>query len=115
VRAFGAKMVDDSHRARLRVEIGRLRRMLRSMASVSATKRGFVLSTRRAREVVVLARPTEEEHATVLALLSDGESWSSSALALALGDSQRTCSEHSTRSRKRARFSRSDSDERVAG
>jgi DeoR/GlpR family transcriptional regulator of sugar metabolism len=39
---------------------------------------------------VVLARPVEERHAPVLALLADGESWSSSALALALGASQRT-------------------------
>jgi DeoR/GlpR family transcriptional regulator of sugar metabolism len=38
----------------------------------------------------VLARPLEEEHASVLAFLADGESWSSSALALALGASQRT-------------------------
>ena len=37
-----------------------------------------------------LARPVEEEHAAVLAFLADGESWSSSALALALGASQRT-------------------------
>jgi len=39
---------------------------------------------------VVLARPVEDEHAAVLALLTDGEAWSSSALALALGSSQRT-------------------------
>lgn len=89
-RAFGAKLVDESHRARLRVEIGRLRRMLRTLAGVSATKRGFALVPRRAREVVVLARPVDEEHAAVLAFLSDGESWSSSALALALATSQRT-------------------------
>jgi hypothetical protein len=89
-RAFGMKLDDESHRARLRVEIGRLRAVLRRMARVSATTRGFALEPRRAREVVVLARPIEEEHATVLALLSDGESWSSSALALALGASQRT-------------------------
>lgn len=89
-RAFGARFIDDSHRARLRVEIGRLRRALRPMAGVSATKRGFVLVPRRAREVVVLARPVEEQHATVLAFLADGEAWSSSALALALGASQRT-------------------------
>ena len=60
------------------------------MADVSATKQGFALVPRRAREVVVLARPVEEEHAGVLAFLADGESWSSSALALALGTSQRT-------------------------
>jgi hypothetical protein len=89
-RAFGAKLADESHRARLRVEIGRLRTMLRTLADISATKRGFALAPRRAHQVVVLARPVEEEHAAVLAFLADGESWSSSALALALGTSQRT-------------------------
>ena len=89
-RAFGAKFVDESHRARLRVEIGRLRTKLRTLASVTATKQGFALRPRRGREVVVLAPPVEEEHAAVLAFLADGESWSSSALALALGASQRT-------------------------
>jgi hypothetical protein len=89
-RAFGARFTDESHRARLRVEIGRLRRMLWPLATIDATKRGFALAPRGAREVVVLARPVEEEHAAVLAFLADGESWSSSALALALGTSQRT-------------------------
>jgi hypothetical protein len=89
-RAFGARLADESYRARLRVEIGRLRTVLRALADVSATKRGFALAPRRAREVVVLARAVEEEHAAVLAYLADGESWSSSALALALGTSQRT-------------------------
>ncbi len=89
-RAFRAKLADESHRARLRVEVGRLRRVLRTLAGVSATKRGFALAPHRAREVVVLARPVEERHAPVLAFLADGESWSSSALALALGASQRT-------------------------
>jgi DNA-binding winged helix-turn-helix (wHTH) protein len=89
-RAFGARFVDDSHRARLRVEIARLRRMLRRVADISATKRGFTLVPRPGHEVVVLARPVEEEHAEVLAFLTDGESWSSSALALALGTSQRS-------------------------
>jgi hypothetical protein len=89
-RAFRSKRADESHRARLRVEVGRLRTVLRTLADVSATKRGFALAPRRALEVVVLARPVEEEHAAVLAFLTDGESWSSSALALALGTSQRT-------------------------
>jgi hypothetical protein len=89
-RAFRAKVADESHRARLRVEMGRLRTKLRALADVTATERGFALVPQRAREVVVLARPFEEEHAAVLAFLSDGESWSSSALALALGASQRT-------------------------
>jgi DNA-binding transcriptional ArsR family regulator len=89
-RAFRAKHADESHRARLRVEVGRLRAELRALADVSATKQGFALEPRRAREVVVLAPPVDEEHAAVLAFLADGESWSSSALALALGASQRT-------------------------
>jgi hypothetical protein len=89
-RAFGARRADESHRARLRVEIGRLRSVLRTLASVSATPRGFALAPRGAREVVVLARPVDDEHGAVPALLADGESWSSSALALALGTSQRT-------------------------
>lgn len=93
-RAFGAEHADESHRARLRVEIGRLRAALRPIADVTATKRGFALVPRSAREVVVLAWPLAEEHgeeqAAVLALLADGESWSSSALALALDTGQRT-------------------------
>jgi hypothetical protein len=89
-RAFRAKHVDESHRARLRVEVGRLRVELRKLADVSATKQGFALAPRRAHEVVVLAPPAEEQHAAVLAFLADGESWSSSALAIALGASPRT-------------------------
>jgi hypothetical protein len=89
-RAFGAKLADASHRARLRVEIGRLRTVLRPLVGVSATKRGFALAARHAGEVVVLARPVEGQHGAVLAFLADGEAWSSSALALALGASQRT-------------------------
>jgi hypothetical protein len=89
-RAFRLKLADESHRARLRVELARLRAVLKPLADVSATQRGFALMPRRAREVVVLARPVEEKHAAVLAFLADGESWSSSALALALGTSQRT-------------------------
>src|SRR5258705_4270368 len=72
-RAFGSKFVDESHRARLRAEAERLRTVLRTLAGVSATKRGFALAPRRAREVVVLAPPVEEEHAAVLALLADAE------------------------------------------
>lgn len=89
-RAFGARQADDSHRARLRVEIGRLRAKLGPLAGIDATARGFVLRPRRAGEVMVLARPVEEPHSEVLAFLADGEAWSSSALALALGASQRT-------------------------
>ncbi len=89
-RAFRGKRADESYRARLRVEVGRLRRALRTLAGVSATKRGFALVPHAAREVVVIAPPVEEQHAAVIAFLADGESWSSSALAIALGASQRT-------------------------
>jgi hypothetical protein len=88
--AFRTRHADESHRARLRVEIGRLRRMLRPLADVRATRQGYALVPHGPREAVVLARPVEEQHAAVLAFLADGESWSSSALALALGASQRT-------------------------
>jgi hypothetical protein len=89
-RAFRGKHADESHRARLRVEIGRLRAELRTLADVNATKQGFALAPRRAGEVVVLAPPVDEPHGAVLAFLADGESWSSSALAIALGASPRT-------------------------
>jgi DNA-binding transcriptional ArsR family regulator len=89
-RAFGLRLANESHRARLRVEMTRLRRVLRALADVRATRQGFALLPRHGRQVVVLARPVEEQHAPVLAFLADGESWSSSALALALGASQRT-------------------------
>jgi hypothetical protein len=89
-RAFRGREADESHRARLRVEIGRLRAELDALAEVNATSRGFILAPRHASEIAVLAPPVEEEHAAVLACLADGESWASSALALALGASQRT-------------------------
>ncbi|GAB3023559.1 helix-turn-helix domain-containing protein [Bowmanella dokdonensis] len=89
-RAFRQKMTDDSLRARLRVEIGRLRTELKGLARIRATYRGFVLAPSNEEEVLVLAHPTEQKHGEVLALLADGESWSSSALALALGTSQRS-------------------------
>ncbi|AOB32681.1 DNA-binding protein [Bordetella sp. H567] len=89
-KAFRTRHGDESHRVRLRVEIGRLRRALQGLASITATPRGFLLTPRGGRKVAVLAHPVEEPHAAVLAFLSDGEAWSSSALALALGASQRT-------------------------
>ena len=89
-RAFRAKHADELHRARLRVEMGRLRAALGSLVSVSATTQGFALTPRRAHDVVVLAPPVEDQHAAVIAFLADGEAWSSSALALALGASSRT-------------------------
>jgi AraC-like DNA-binding protein len=90
LNAFRARHADESHRARLRVEIGRLRTELQGLADVTATARGFALVPLEAQEVVVLAPPSQERHAGLLALLADGESWSSSALALALGSSPRS-------------------------
>jgi tetratricopeptide (TPR) repeat protein len=89
-RAFKARHADESHRARLRVEIARMRKAIKPLATVSATRRGFVLQPRAAGDVAVLAPPVEGDHAEVLALLGDGEAWSSSALALALSMSPRT-------------------------
>ena len=89
-RAFGGKVADESHRARLRVEVGRLRGALGTLAEVHATRRGFVLRPRGTGAVVVLAPPVDDRHAAVLALLADGEAWSSSALSLALATGQRT-------------------------
>ena len=89
-RAFRARHADESHRARLRVEIGRLRKALSKIAGIHATTDGFTLTLLNAREVAVLAPSDDEEHAALLALLADGEAWSSSALALALQTSQRT-------------------------
>ncbi len=89
-RAFGARHPNDSHRARLRVEIGRLRAVLAPLARIDATQSGFQLTPRRARSVSVLLPPIDGEQASLVALLSDGEAWSTSALALALGESQRT-------------------------
>jgi hypothetical protein len=89
-RAFEARVSNESHRGRLRVEMGRLRRKLVGLADVSATMRGYALTPRRVREVAVLAWPVEDEHARLRAFLADGESWSSSALSVAMGASQRT-------------------------
>ena len=89
-RAFRARHADESHRARLRVEIGRLREVVKPLAALSATKQGFVLRPHAAGDAAVLAPPVEGDHVAVLALLGDGEAWSSSALALALGVSPRT-------------------------
>jgi DNA-binding transcriptional ArsR family regulator len=89
-RAFGVRAANASHRARLRVEIGRLRAELRSLARVDATPRGFTLAPSTASSVVVLAPPIDGPAGAIRALLDDGEPWSTSALACALGGSQRT-------------------------
>ena len=88
--AFRTRRPDETHRARLRVEIGRLRALLKGMAGIEATPRGFVLQPEGATGVVVLEPPIDGELASVVALLADGAAWSTSALALALDASQRT-------------------------
>lgn len=87
-QAFRTRHPDESHRARLRVEIGRLRAALGTLAGIRATRQGFALIPA-AGAVAVLTPPMQDRHAAVLALLADGEAWSSSALALATGASQR--------------------------
>jgi DNA-binding transcriptional ArsR family regulator len=88
--AFGTHHPNESHRARLRVEIGRLRALVTALACIEATARGFVLRPLGERAVAVLAPPIDGDQASLVALLSDGAAWSTSALALALGASQRT-------------------------
>jgi len=88
--AFRTRRPDETHRARLRVEIGRLRKLVAPLADIEASARGFALVPHDEREVVVLVPPIDGEQASLLALLADGAAWSTSALALALGDSQRT-------------------------
>lgn len=88
--AFRTRRPDESHLVRLRVEIGRLRALVSDLASVEATARGFALRPRNGREVVLLVPPIDGEQASLVALLADGAAWSTSALALALGASQRT-------------------------
>lgn len=89
-RAFRTRHPDDSHRARLRVEIGRLRTLAAPLARVEASARGFALKPREERAVAVLVPPIDGDQASLLALLADGAAWSTSALALAIGASQRT-------------------------
>ena len=89
-RAFRTRRPNESHRARLRVEIGRLRALVAPLARIEASARGFALTPRGERAVVVLVPPIDGDQASLLALLADGAAWSTSALALALGASQRT-------------------------
>jgi hypothetical protein len=88
--AFNTRRPDETHRARLRVEIGRLRALIKGLASIEATARGFALRPQKGRAVILLAPPLDDDQASLVALLSDGAPWSTSALALALGASQRT-------------------------
>lgn len=86
-RVFGARRSNDSHRVRLRVEIGRVRRLIAPHADVAATATGYAL---RASGGVARIVPVDDGEASALwALLQGGEAWATSALAIALGKSQR--------------------------
>ncbi|WP_341888528.1 helix-turn-helix domain-containing protein [Variovorax sp. YR752] len=89
-RAFRIRRTDETHRARLRVEIGRLRALVAPVARIEASERGYALAPHGEEEVIVLVPPIEGGEASLQALLADGAAWSTSALALALGESQRT-------------------------
>ncbi|MGE5118283.1 MAG: helix-turn-helix domain-containing protein [Betaproteobacteria bacterium] len=89
-RAFRTGRPDETHRARLRVEIGRLRALAAPLARIEASARGFALVPRSVQGIVLLLPPIEGDEASLQALLADGAAWSTSALALALGQSQRT-------------------------
>lgn len=89
-KAFQARHADESHRARLRVEMTRLRRVIADLAEIVATPDGYRLRDRADGAVAVLAYPDDARDAAVLALLGDGAPWASSALALVLGSSTRT-------------------------
>ena len=87
---FRLRRPDETHRARLRVEAGRLRVALKGLAEVRASRRGYALALPPGCEAVTLAPPDESAHPELQALLADGQPWSSAALALALGASQRS-------------------------
>jgi hypothetical protein len=89
-RAFRLHCPDETLRARLRVEIGRLRNLVAAHARIEATGRGFALVPHNDRGVAVLAPPIDGDEGELMALLADGTAWSTSALAVALGTSQRT-------------------------
>jgi hypothetical protein len=89
-RAFGTRRPDETHRARLRVEIGRLRALAAPLMRIHASASGFALTPLGGQAVVVLAPPIDGDGAALLALLADGAPWSTSALAMALATSQRS-------------------------
>jgi tetratricopeptide (TPR) repeat protein len=88
-RVFGAKRIDDSHRVRLRVELGRLRKLMLKCAHVRATPRGFELAAHGETSCLLLLPPGDGEASALLALLRGGDAWATSALAAAIGRSQR--------------------------
>lgn len=88
-RAFGVRRANDSHRARLRVELGRLRRLLAGLAGIAATPAGFALQPCAGRGVSLLLPASAGESSELFSLLRGGEAWGTAGLAAALGKSQR--------------------------
>ena len=87
-RAFDARRVNASHRSRLRVEVGRLRKLIAGLAEPVATDAGYALAS--PREVVTLLPPSDDDDARIAILLGDGAAWSAQSLAEHAGVSKRT-------------------------
>jgi hypothetical protein len=88
MRAFEVKKINPSHRSRMRVEIGRLRKELSGIAEPIATKDGYVLESK--RPVSVLLPPADDDDASIALLLSDGAAWTAQAIADHANVSKRT-------------------------
>lgn len=87
--AFEARKINESHRGRLRVEIGRLRKVLEGLgAEPVATPDGYSLHSR--RPVALLVPRDEDDASRVAILLGDGASWSAQQIAESAGISKRT-------------------------
>lgn len=87
--AFSTQRPNESHRARLRVELGRLRSLLRPLAEICARGDGYAFAPLGTKQVALLLPASDGHDSALLALLADGQRWSTSALALALATSQR--------------------------
>ena len=88
-RAFDARRVNESHRSRLRVEIGRLRKIMDGLgAEPVATADGYALASK--REVALLLPPSDDDAARIALLLGDGAAWSAKGLAEHAGVSKST-------------------------
>ncbi len=88
-QVFDARRVNASHRGRLRVEIGRLRKLLDGLdAEPVATADGYALSSR--REIALLVPLDEDEASQVALLLGDGAAWSAQRVSETAGISKRT-------------------------
>ncbi len=87
--ALEAKAANEAWRTRLRVEVGRLRKALSPIATIESADGGYLICPLGVEEVAVLLVPEDSDFGELRALLADGQAWSTSSLALALGMSQR--------------------------